>query len=1167
MAIGPRISLASSNADRQSAVFGAPLTNGALADISLPVGFLATVTGLGQQFEGDGLSFSLAPVSDPLPAGLSFDENAVIFGTPTEAATRTIVIRATNTSGFMDSAVQLETFDLAFSATIDGLSDNPSFGPSAQTGVPLTAAAVGFNGPPPGPVSFQWSTLESGPIAGATSASYTPNANQRDGETLLCTISSSPYPATQTAAAVIRRVPPVAAMALQDDIFDIDTGLQTIDASVDFTGEALTYEVSGQQANIDAAGLVTIDTSVALAGEEIVVTASNSGGSATSRFLITIEDPDAPVFQTTLTTTTAPVRGVTFTFDRPMPVGYSVNGDPIVIADQTFLIIDDSPTSEVGINYVGSGMMEFAGDGSDAPASSAAAQGFDASLDSSGANPGSLGSGSAIDFDPTLNIAPSRTGNGPITVPQGARKTFVKARRGSENATGSIAEYVVLTVLPEAPATPVPFRPGAVYANQALFGEADIDLSCLRTLTPPANIPSAATALDNLSYTAASRMFPEWKPNRQRRIEDTTTRNLPGTQAYSADYAVARSYALYLLHSNTVGQVDKLAMARRIIQFGLDVIAAYQAGSLFANGAGQWHGYHSFAYFAAFLLKDATLLSGAQAIQSNMQSMPLWVNDDLTGSSGQWPSGNIGGKNWFGRTYDETDIGKPDWNGSGGRKGSEVPADSGYKSIALPIGTQELLPLLLLQDGPGGISGYDAFLQAEGGNGRYDTSNPRAAAIAIMGRWPTWRNPERGWNSAYRMRDFHDAWMPNIYGQTTALGGDTITRWSGVPDATEEPVITGAGVGSITYSYAGKQQTTEPVTRYDLAWSLDNIQFLEDLDVGVSGTKSNLLRGTLHHAKMRLVSASGVGKWTRTGHRIATQNSGNEGEVTTVGSQAAAAPVFTTDPALYRLTYPGQQEPLYTLAEASLPNETRTLFCGVGYSSGYPAPTYSFDWKKDGVSIGAPDQNFYDIDPANDQGAIITCTITSSNASGSDVHTTSGVAVATGATPAAGVIFDSSFDSSFFLDWPYEFQNFSSSNTNGPSWNPYTRYDSGEIGNIRGGKSGSNPSLRVDMDRSLVDGTTYVVTVSVLKGAGDPQNDNGNSFRFRLRGLSSSTNIQFEAFETVSNLTVQEVLTFSYTFTASNPVPATIFEARWVTSNGGGTGGDVELVGLSIVES
>ena len=872
-------------------------------------------------------------------------------------------------------------------------------------------------------------------------------------------------------------------------------------------------------------------------------------------------------FPTSLTTTTILVRGATFTFDRPMPVGYTIGGDPVVFATEAFSITDDFPASEVDPTYVGNGMMEFEGDGSNAPTSDSS-QGFDASLDPGGADPGSLGSGSAIPYSAALNVAPSLAGNGPIAVAQGARKTFVKAVSGSQAASTAINDYVVLTVLPEAPAKATLFRPGAVFANQSLSGREDIDLSCLRSLTPPAGIPSVQTALDNLGRTAAARMFPEWKPNKQRRIEDAATRNIPGvTQAYSADYAVARYWALYLMHCSTVSDEDKMLLAELVCQIGDDVIAAYQAGSTFANGAGQWHGYHAFATFSAFLTKDPVRLAAAQAIQSNSHSMPKWVTSDMLGQSGQWPSGDIGGSNWNGRTYDETDLGKPDWNGSGGRKGSEVPADAGYKSIALVIGTQELLPELLLVDGPGGISGLDAFLQGEGNNGRFDTTNDRAAAIAVMSRWPTWEDPERGWNSTYKMEEFHNLWMPLVYGQTTAIGGDTITAWTGVPDATEVEVITGAGAGSFNYSYTGHEQATETITRYDLAWSLDLIQFIEELNVGASGAKSGLLRSVTHYAKMRLVSASGEGKWTRTGHKVRTSDSSNRGEVTTTGTETAAAPVFTVDPLLHRPTYPGQQEPLYTVAEASLPNDTRTLYCGVGYSSGYPAPAYSFDWKKDGVSIGAPDQNFYDIDPVNDQGAVITCTITASNATGSDVHTTTGVTVGTGATKPAGTIIDTTFGPDFFLNYPYEFQNFTSDNTNGPSWNPYTTYETGEQGNIRGGKSGSNPRLILDLEDSLVDGTTYNVTVTVNKGVGDPENDNGNSYRFRIRGASTVNNVQLNETEVIADQTTEERLTFNYSFTASSPVAATFFDMTWLTTTGGGTGMDPELVSLSIVEA
>jgi len=96
---------------------------------------------------------------------------------------------------------------------------------------------------------------------------------------------------------VVRYAPPTAAGTLFDEIFDVGSGAQLIDASVDFSGDGLTYSVSGFGANIDpSTGMVTIQTDVTTDGVDVTVTASNSGGTIGSVFSVTVE-PDTVVVE------------------------------------------------------------------------------------------------------------------------------------------------------------------------------------------------------------------------------------------------------------------------------------------------------------------------------------------------------------------------------------------------------------------------------------------------------------------------------------------------------------------------------------------------------------------------------------------------------------------------------------------------------------------------------------------------------------------------------------------------------------------------------------------------------------------------------------------------------------------------------------------------------
>ena len=61
---------------------------------------------------------------------------------------------------------------------------------------------------------------------------------------------------------------------LQDEIFDLDSGPQIVETAQDFTGEGLSFEVTGAGATIDArSGRVSIPTDAAIEGEVVTVTA------------------------------------------------------------------------------------------------------------------------------------------------------------------------------------------------------------------------------------------------------------------------------------------------------------------------------------------------------------------------------------------------------------------------------------------------------------------------------------------------------------------------------------------------------------------------------------------------------------------------------------------------------------------------------------------------------------------------------------------------------------------------------------------------------------------------------------------------------------------------------------------------------------------------------
>ena len=87
---------------------------------------------------------------------------------------------------------------------------------------------------------------------------------------------------------VVVHAPPAAAGALVDRSLTLGTGVQSYDASGDFTGADLTFSVGAVPGvSIDSAsGVLSVDTDfmTAQSGTKITVTASNSGGDAQSSF-------------------------------------------------------------------------------------------------------------------------------------------------------------------------------------------------------------------------------------------------------------------------------------------------------------------------------------------------------------------------------------------------------------------------------------------------------------------------------------------------------------------------------------------------------------------------------------------------------------------------------------------------------------------------------------------------------------------------------------------------------------------------------------------------------------------------------------------------------------------------------------------------------------------
>ncbi|MEX0338906.1 MAG: Ig-like domain-containing protein [Arenibacterium sp.] len=303
----------------------APQAIGSLPDLTIPAG-QSFASDLSTGFTGSELVISIATSSDPLPSGLTLSATGILSGLPSATASpATIIVEASNSQGSAESGFQIVVFALDFNASLTGLNDNLQYGLSAETGQVLTAVADGYTGSLPSSVSYQWKTVESGAIAGATQSTYAPSSDVHDGESLFCKISPEGYPEKDSSGFVIRQVAPTLVSSLQDEIFELGSGLQSIDMAPSFSGQGLSYSVVGPAGVVINAttGVLDVPTSTMWTAETITVTATNSGGDVSGSFDLTIENTSSQMVFVTFGANTAAGEGRV-----PVTGNSIISGDP-----------------------------------------------------------------------------------------------------------------------------------------------------------------------------------------------------------------------------------------------------------------------------------------------------------------------------------------------------------------------------------------------------------------------------------------------------------------------------------------------------------------------------------------------------------------------------------------------------------------------------------------------------------------------------------------------------------------------------------------------------------------------------------------------------------------------------------------------------------------------
>ena len=171
----------------------------------------------------------------------------------------------------------------------------PVLAGTGRIGEPVTVSAGSWSGVPAPSTSVAW-LRDGAAIAGATGTSYTPVAAD-DGKRLSARVTATNAGGsaeTVTAALSITYAPPVAKGGLEEEIFDLGSGVETVAAGADFTGENL--QLRGQRRGGDdrRQDRPRQHPDRQAVQATVTVTATNSGGSARSSFQVTVEAEDIP---------------------------------------------------------------------------------------------------------------------------------------------------------------------------------------------------------------------------------------------------------------------------------------------------------------------------------------------------------------------------------------------------------------------------------------------------------------------------------------------------------------------------------------------------------------------------------------------------------------------------------------------------------------------------------------------------------------------------------------------------------------------------------------------------------------------------------------------------------------------------------------------------------
>lgn len=850
---------------------------------------------------------------------------------------------------------------------------------------------------------------------------------------------------------------------------------------------------------------------------------------------------------------------ITYNFDADVQIVHDALGFPHVVQDGARTITSITPASaDVSSNWIRGAEQDTYFDQATV---GNGAQGFDENLETNG----SIKATMRVTYDASLNIDPGETGS---AIALDSTKSILKHLPDTYTDAGITDQWGVLTVLSEIPVEDF-FRPSPSATSKVVTHSAsDLDLTALRNL---------ATISGQTAVTAVDALLPDVDFRAGRGGENL--RALSNTKAgtgstYMSTIGTAYNGALLALHTSA-SDVDKRTAALKLCQAGIDRAGEYDRGWRGASGAGQFQCYLESMFFAAFLLKDAGLLAKAQGSTQNIVQQMRFVQTANVGFAPGWPTGGVLDQRRFNRSFKTVHDGQP-WlfqQNEVADVTSTMDQTQRYLGTSAPSAVMGLLAILLLQDGPGGISGADAWLQATGGgivgNGAKDATNPRMAAVWFMDRYfnirpnlitsqiPAW---------AY---DFYDAYRSEI--DIPVYAGPGVALDLSAPSDTSTYLT--ATADGFSYDFTGVTLDTSAVTTRQVRYSTDKIDWEVIADATDTGTVTGLVAGVPYYVQERRLNADGYWSDWSSNHSYTDSPSftGERMVVTPSGATSAAAPTFVSTPTLYIPDAPSTTEDSYTAAGAALGANDVLLTAGAALVTGYPAPTRTYQAIVNGVAVGSPQS-----DPRIllDRNATVDVKIeiTLTNASGSVSAQTSASTIPAVPTPDVDTMFSSDFGGSYERFWPDVYDTMVAGG-GALLWDPFQTNlfvppvenegsgfvpETTSAGAIGVDKSGSFPNIRINLaaTKPLTIGEHYLLEVEMPIATEVAQ---AATSQIKVGSSSGADDYYLASLDQYPQPKVEK-LALEFTATSAD----LWLELAVITATGGTSGGDPKFSSLTL---